>query len=128
MEFSTLEEFNKDLKQLLKKYPSLETDLSVLEEYLRVFPKGNMPTVVPMSYKELSVRAGVSLYKVKKFRCKSMQGKGNRSGMRVIYAHEAGSTKITFIEIYKKDKDSDDCDLARINYYLGKPTDDTTTT
>lgn len=42
------------------------------------------------------------IFKVKKFACKSLKGRGVKSGIRVIYAHIARSDEIHFIEIYTK--------------------------
>ena len=54
------------------------------------------------------------------FRGRSLQGKGSRSGIRVIYAHSRGEgtdDKVLLIEVYYKgNKDSED--RARIMQYL----------
>ena len=120
MEFSSVEEFDKDLEKLSGRYPSLGADLINLKKFLTVYPTGYIPRVVPLSYRELSLRDGVSGFKVKHFRCKSLQGKGCLSGIRVIYALEIEIPKVTFIEMYYKERETTDCDLGRIQYYFGK--------
>jgi mRNA-degrading endonuclease RelE of RelBE toxin-antitoxin system len=42
------------------------------------------------------------IYKAKKFACKSNKGKGVKSGIRVIYAHDIENDSIDLIEIYHK--------------------------
>ena len=42
------------------------------------------------------------IYKAKKFACRSLKGKGSRSGIRVIYAYFEKEDKIELIEIYYK--------------------------
>ena len=49
------------------------------------------------------------IYKVRQFACRSLRGKGGRTGLRLTYAWDAGSDAITLIEIYiKSDKDNED--------------------
>ena len=49
------------------------------------------------------------IYKVRKFACRSLKGKGSASGIRVIYAYFEDKDKIEFIEIYYKgDKENED--------------------
>ncbi len=43
------------------------------------------------------------IYKAKKFACRSLKGKGVRSGIRVIYAYFEKEDRIELIEIYYKD-------------------------
>jgi len=49
------------------------------------------------------------VYKAKKFACKSLKGKGAKSGIRVIYAYLPENDEIVLIEIYSKnDKKKED--------------------
>ncbi len=51
----------------------------------------------------------VQLYKLKKFACRSLKGRGAKSGIRVIYAFVPDSMKVVLIEIYfKGDKSKED--------------------
>jgi hypothetical protein len=43
-----------------------------------------------------------AFYKVKKFACKSLKGKGNKSGMRLIYIYFPTENKVILEEIYFK--------------------------
>jgi hypothetical protein len=41
--------------------------------------------------------------------CKSLKGKGKKSGLRIIYVYERASNKVTFIEVYfKQNKKNED--------------------
>lgn len=112
MEFSSLPEFDKQFKTLLRKYRTLEKDLDLLKTVLEKYPRGYPPRIVRVS------RLGINteIYKVKHFRCKSLH-KGSRSGIRIVYAFFAEEEKIEFVEIYYKEKDNIECDKNRILRY-----------
>ena len=57
------------------------------------------------------------VYKATKFACKSLKGKGGKSGLRLIYAHFAQEDIIEFIEMYYKG-DQENEDSERIKKYL----------
>jgi mRNA-degrading endonuclease RelE of RelBE toxin-antitoxin system len=113
MEFSSLPEFDKQFKTLLRKYRTLEKDLDLLKTVLEKYPRGYPPRIVRVS------RLGINteIYKVKHFRCKSLKHKGSRSGIRIVYAFFAEEEKIEFVEIYYKEKDNIECDKNRILRY-----------
>jgi hypothetical protein len=49
------------------------------------------------------------IFKAKKFACKSLKGKGVKSGIRIIYAYYEAIDSIEFVEIYYKgDKENED--------------------
>ena len=55
-------------------------------------------------------------WKIRKFACRSLKGRGVKSGIRVIYSWCKSSSKVVFIEIYfKGDKENED--KERINRY-----------
>lgn len=113
MEFSSLPEFDKQFKTLLRKYRTLEKDLDLLKTVLEKHPRGYPPGIFRVS------RLGINteIYKVKHFRCKSLKHKGSRSGIRIVYAFFAEEEKIEFVEIYYKEKDNIECDKNRILRY-----------
>ncbi|MBI2095852.1 MAG: hypothetical protein HYT89_06760 [Candidatus Omnitrophica bacterium] len=113
MDFTQLDEFSKELKQLLKKYRSLNSDLYLLKGYLELYPRGNPPRIFPIS--NLGIQT--EIFKVKQFRCQSMKGKGSLSGIRIVYALFPDQPKIEFVEIYYKQHDDTDCDKERIKKY-----------
>ncbi len=105
MTFDELLEFNKDLKNLLKKYRTLNEDLEVVKKVLEVAPQERPP----FSFRIDNLGLETCVIKVKKIACKALKGRGVNSGLRLIYAHFEAEQKITFIEIYhKNDKENED--------------------
>ena len=113
MQFSTLSEFDKELKNLLKKFRSLKDDLEILKRFLEVYPRGLEPGIVRIS----GLGVNTEIYKIKRFRCKALKNKGSRSGIRIIYAYFDSEKKVEFIEVYYKEKDDIDCNKERILTY-----------
>jgi mRNA-degrading endonuclease YafQ of YafQ-DinJ toxin-antitoxin module len=108
-EIVRLPEFEKDLKKLLKRFPSLESDLENLIKAeigllhkLKIDNKGvfqlsGLPFQIP------------KVFKVKKFACRSLKGKGAQSGLRLIYSFFEEEDKIELIQLYYKgDKENED--------------------
>jgi mRNA-degrading endonuclease RelE of RelBE toxin-antitoxin system len=105
MTFEELDEFNKDLKKLLKKYRSLNDDLETMKKVLKVEP-GERP---PFSFRIDNLGIVTCVIKVKKIACKSLKGKGVNSGLRLIYAHFENEKRIVFVELYhKSEKENED--------------------
>ncbi len=105
MTFDELAEFNKDLKNLLKKYRTLNDDLAVVKKVLEVFPDERPP----FSFRIDGLGLTTCIIKVKKIACKALKGRGVNSGLRLIYAYFKEEQKITFIELYhKNDKENED--------------------
>ena len=114
MDFSKLREFEREFKQLRKKFRSLDGDLELLEKVLRMEPQGHPPGIVRIS----GLGVMTEIYKVKHFRCRALKGKGARSGIRIIYAYFPEEQRIEFAEMYYKGEGDMDCDKGRIkNYY-----------
>jgi mRNA-degrading endonuclease YafQ of YafQ-DinJ toxin-antitoxin module len=113
MIFDELAEFKKDLKNLLKKYRTLNEDLDVVKQVLEVVPDERPP----FSFRIDNLRLETCIIKVKKIACKALKGKGVNSGLRLIYAHFPDEQKITFIELYhKNDKENEDRDRILKNF------------
>lgn len=105
MEFNTLPEFDKDLKQLLKKYRTLKDDLSEVKTILKKKPDERPP----FSFQIADLGLETCIIKVKKIACKALKGRGVNSGLRLIYAWFEIEQKITFVELYhKSDKEIED--------------------
>ncbi len=100
--------FSKDLKQLLKKYRSLEEDLdNFIKAQLFAFHKLQVDNHGLFPINNLGFESP-QVYKAKKFACKSLKGKGAKSGIRVIYAYIPETDEIYLIEIYSKsDKENE---------------------
>lgn len=103
MEFEELGEFKRDLKKLLKRYPSLASDLEIIRKVLKVNPEARPPFSFVID--GLGIKSCV--IKVKKIACRSLKGRGVNTGLRLVYAHFENAApgenhKIVFIEIYHK--------------------------
>lgn len=110
MQFDELPEFQKDLKQLLKKYRSLNEDLAVLKKVLAA--DGTSHPQPPLSFRIPNLGFEIPIViKVKKFACKSLKGRGANTGFRIIYAYNQQTQLIHFIELYfKADDENEDRD------------------
>lgn len=65
----------------------------------------------------LGISPPPKIYKAKKFACKSLKGRGVKSGIRVIYAHFEAENKVELIEIYYKgDQQNEDRERIKKNY------------
>lgn len=105
MTFHELTEFKKDLKNLLKKYRSLNEDLLVIKMILAKKPEERPP----FSFRINNLGIESCVIKVKKIACKSLKGRGVNSGLRLVYAWFEAEQKIIFVELYhKNDKEIED--------------------
>jgi len=105
MEFETLSEYDKDLKQLLKKYITLNEDLEEVRKILKAKPEARPP----FSYEIDNLGIETCVIKVKKIACKALKGRGVNSGLRLIYAHFDKEKKVVFVELYyKNDQENED--------------------
>lgn len=105
MTFDELTEFKKDLKNLLKKYRTLNDDLGIVKKVLEVMPDERPP----FSFRIDNLGLKTCIIKVKKIACKALKGRGVNSGLRLVYAHFQEEQRITFIELYhKNDKENED--------------------
>lgn len=98
MKFGELTEFNKDLKNLLKKYRTLNDDLNIVKQVLEVFPNERPP----FSFRIDNLGIETCIIKVKKIACKALKGRGVNTGLRLVYAHFPDKQRIVFIELYSK--------------------------
>ena len=116
---SHVPEFEKDMKKLVRRFTSLEEDLQTfIRVAMNLFHKQNIDSQAIFHISDIGIRSP-KIYKVKKFACKALKGKGVQSGIRVIYAYREEEDRIEFIEIYYKgDKASED--RARIVRCCGK--------
>ena len=110
MEFDELPEFQRDLKQLLKKYRTLRDDLEVLKKVLAVASHPQPP----MSYRITDLGFEKSMIiKLKKFASRSLKGKGSNTGFRLIYSYHRQTELIQFVQIYFKANEANE-DKERI--------------
>lgn len=107
-------EFQRDLKKLLKKYPSLKEDLETFQNTaLKAFHKLGQENLGIFQIPNLGFESP-KVYKATKFACKSLKGRGAASGIRVVYAYYQNPEKVFFIEIYfKADQENEDRERIR---------------
>ncbi|TSC55717.1 MAG: hypothetical protein G01um101418_738 [Parcubacteria group bacterium Gr01-1014_18] len=110
-------EFKKDWKRLQKKFSSISDDFALVKkaaiELFHLHGLNNL-SIFPIPHfcgKEIQV------CKVKKFACKSLKGRGAKSGIRLVYAFHVNLSKVVLIEIYFKG-DQENEDQMRIKHYL----------
>lgn len=102
MTYEETDEFAHDVKKLLKRFRSLHEDLEVVKRNaIELYHCKNLDNRSVFRIPGLG-SGSVQPYKVKKFACKALKGKGNRSGIRVIYAYLVQSQKVVFLEMYYK--------------------------
>ncbi len=117
IDYDATDVFQKDLKQLLKKFQTLEEDLETAKRnaielyHLKGINNRSIFPIPDFCSDEILV------CKIKKFACKSLKGRGVMSGIRVIYAYHVAASKVEFIEIYFKGKKENE-DRGRIKEYL----------
>jgi Ca2+-binding EF-hand superfamily protein len=96
--------FEKDLKKLLKKYPSLQKDFQDFQDFLEIYPTG-LRTGDIVRISNLGEEICIPIYKARNFRCTSIAKNSSNSGIRIIYAYDTINETIEFvefIEIYHK--------------------------
>lgn len=115
--YKSTETFDKDFKRLAKKFPSLPEDLGLVKRaaielfHLKkidnhaVFP---IPDFCSDTYQ---------VCKIKKFACRSLKGRGVKSGIRVIYFFDIQKLEVIFIEMYFKSEQENENRL-KIKKYL----------
>ena len=105
IDFKELPEYHKDLKRLLKKFRTLNSDLDDLRKDLNDEP-GASP---PFSYRIDGLGIATCVIKVKKIASDSFKGRGVNSGFRLIYAYFEQHMRIVLIELYhKSEKENED--------------------
>lgn len=102
-------EFKRDLKKLSKRFPSLEEDLQILiGSSLELYHHLHMDNRGIEAISGIQVGSPV-IYKVIKFACRSLPGRGAKSGLRLIYAHWEEKDRVDLIQLYfKSDQETED--------------------
>ena len=115
MQFDVCPQFEKDFKRLEKKYKTLKDDFVTLKKFLT-------STKHPNNYSSFRIdNLGLSevVIKLKHIPCRSMKGKGSRTGLRIIYVYFEKEERILFIEFYQKAEQANE-DIERIREVLAK--------
>ncbi len=92
MNFNETDEFAKTFKRLLKKYRSLQDDLSEFRKVISEFPLGSGKHFVILHSQE-----EVKILKARLF-CRYLRG----ASLRIVYAYQEAKTTISFIGLYFK--------------------------
>jgi len=107
--FFQLPEFEKELKKLSKKYPSLVSDIEDIKPVLLECPTG-----IGKNFTIIKIRENVKIVKVR-IHCESLRSRE----IRLIYSYSPDKIEFIYIEIYfKGDKENED--RKRIEEYLNK--------
>ncbi len=112
-------EFGRDFKKLLKRFKSLIDDIDVAKKAaieLYHVQKIDNHAVFPVPQFCCDT---LKLFKIKKFACKALKGRGVQSGIRVIYAYFPGTDRVVFLEVYFK-QDKADMDFGRAKEFFKK--------
>jgi len=110
--------FEKQFSRLIRKYRTLEEDLitaqiaSIELLHLRNIDNHGIKLIPGFDSEK------VKIYKIKKFACKTLKGRGVNSGIRVIYAFYPKILLIEYLEIYYKEKSDSDMDYAFMKDYF----------
>ena len=91
-------EFEKDIKQLRKKYKTIDDDIATVERVISVEPTARPP----FSFQIDGLGLETCVIKVRKIACRSLKGRGAISGLRLIYAHFEKENRVVFVELYHK--------------------------
>lgn len=117
IEYFETPEFQKDFKRLLRKFKTLEEDFVLAKkaaiELYHVQQIDNLSIFTIPGFSS----GPIKIMKLKKFACKSLAGRGAKSGIRVIYAFDPTSFRVDLIEMYYK-SESENEDRDRIKAYL----------
>jgi hypothetical protein len=109
MTYSTTAEFDRDLKKLTKRYETLPEDLETVKRSAI-----ELCHIHNISQNVIEIRGAgntedLQFYKVKKFASRSFKGRGNNTGLRLIYVFFPKKMEVTLLEIYiKGDKENED--------------------
>ncbi|HBB92540.1 MAG TPA: hypothetical protein DC042_12700 [Bacteroidales bacterium] len=98
MIFDELDEFQRDVKSLVKKYRTLNEDIEVVRRVLEIYPDPRPP----FSFRLESLEIQTCVIKVKKIACRALKGRGVNSGLRLVYAYFKEEQRIILVEIYHK--------------------------
>ena len=105
MNYDETKKFTRDFKKLLKKFPSLQDDLKITKKYrIELFHCEKIDSRSIFQIEGVGNYDELRFYKIKKFQCKSLKGRGAKSGIRVIYAFFPVQQKVVFLEMYFKAK------------------------
>jgi hypothetical protein len=105
--FIQLPEFEKELKKLSKKYPTIESDIEDIRQILL-----SCPTGIGKNFIIIRSKKNTKIVKVR-IHCESLRSRS----IRLIYSYREDKFEFLYIEVYSKgDKENED--KERIDRYL----------
>ena len=105
--FLQLPEFEKELKKLSKKYPTIESDIEDIKQVLLACPTGIGKNFIIIRSKE-----NIKIIKAK-IHCESLRSRT----IRLIYSYREDKIEFLYLEVYfKGDKENED--RERIEKYI----------
>jgi mRNA-degrading endonuclease YafQ of YafQ-DinJ toxin-antitoxin module len=115
-----LAEFEIDLKKLAKRFRTVKEDLENLIKFsIFAYHKLKQDNSGIVRISDLNIDYP-KIYKVLKFACRSLKGRGAYSGLRLIYAYYEDKDILELIEIYYHDRGDEIEDRKRIYKYYKK--------
>jgi mRNA-degrading endonuclease RelE of RelBE toxin-antitoxin system len=118
MKYEETPEFGRDLKRLLKRFPTLRDDLETLKKSAIELRYGQGIDNGAVFEIPGFCRPTLKVAKVKKFACKSIKGRGNRTGLRLIFVLHTEERRVVLLQLYFKADQANE-DRERIKGYLG---------
>jgi len=92
------------MRKLTKKYQTLPDDIAVfINTPMKLFHRAGINTadIRPIAGLRLGAEEP-TIYKARRFACRSLKGRGSQTGIRIIYAYFTSLDSIEFVEIYFK--------------------------
>ena len=118
MNYDETKKFTRDFKKLLRKFPSLRDDLKITKKYrIELFHCKKIDNRNIFQINGVGNYDELRFYKIKKFQCKSLKGRGAKSSIRVVYAFFPIQQKVVFLEIYFKAKQENE-DRRRVMDFI----------
>ncbi len=105
--FYELPEFEKELKKLSKKYPTLPSDIEDIKSVLL-----NCPTGIGKNFTIVRIEGSTTIVKVR-VHCESLRSRT----IRLIYAYHKNTIEFMYIEVYFKGEKENE-NRERIEEYL----------
>jgi hypothetical protein len=103
MKYEETDLFARDFKKLLRKFRSLEEDLEIAKKNaIELFHIHHIDNNSVFEIKGARNTTKLQFYKLKKFSCHNLKGKGSKSGIRIVYAYFSESQKAVLLQIYFK--------------------------
>ncbi len=118
MRYEEVSKFTRDFKKLLKKFQSLADDFKTAKKNsVELFHKSEINNNGIFEIQGARNTEELQFFKIKKFACKSLPGRGVQSGIRITYAYFPNEQKVVFLEIYFKAQKENE-DKTRIANFL----------